>query len=186
MSYVANLNSALTYFKVDRPELAHESLLRAYSEVPDSDKLEDNPEYLKILALLAKSTLLESKPEKAIDFIDQGLVVKNDHIDLMFLKILYLYDMKLFDEMLAFIGLFLIAQENSDENYSYEFSSSKSTNEIYKNLLPNAYVNSENRDEIEIILTKLSEASKSESLSKAIGEISQLKEDASWQLAEKK
>jgi len=186
MSYTANLNSALTYFKANRPELAHDSLRRAYSEVPDSDKNNDNSDYLKILALLGKLSLLESKPEKAIDFIDQGLQVKNDHLDLMFLKLLYLYDMKMFDEMFAFIGLFLIEQDKVEEGFKYEFNSNRVLEEIYYKILPAAYINSANRNEIEEILHKLYDASKSKYIQKAIDQLTELKEKMVWQSAEKK
>jgi len=185
MSYVANLHSAQTYFKAGRPELAQKSLLRAYAEVPDCDKHNKNSDYLKILALLGKGLMAESKPSKAIDFIDQGLSIKNDHIDLMFLKMLHLFDMKKFDEMLAFIGLYLIAQENQPEGCDYEFSSEKALNEVFKTMLPKAYINSVHRDEIEEILLKLKEASGSNNIQMALDHINEIKENVSWPSANK-
>ena len=181
MSYTANLNSALTYFKADRPELAKKSLLRAYSEVPDSEKQGDNPDYLKILALLGKLSLTDGKLEKAESFIDQGLSCKNDHIDLMFLKILYLFEMHQYDQMFAFLGLYLLAVDNQQCNYNYEFGSENAVNEVTHNLVKTAYKNSPNRVEIETILQKLGVASGSKRIAQALEVINELKENPKWQ-----
>jgi len=57
-------------------------------------------------------------------YINEGLQVKADHVDLLFLNALLLLEAKRFDEMLAALGIFLLSAA-PDERYMYEFANDK-------------------------------------------------------------
>lgn len=167
MSYAANLDSALTYLKVGRIERAKESLLRALSAVPAEDKVASNDAYLKILALLAKLAFSDKSQNNAAEYIKEGLQVKADHVDLLFLNALSLLEEKKYDEMLAALGIFLVTVA-PDERYSYEFANEKTIGEVLGNLLPLAYRRCVRRGELKVLFTRLTAAAGTARLAKAL------------------
>lgn len=167
MSYAANLDSARTYLKVGRIERAKESLLRALSAVPAEEKVASNDAYLKILALLAKLAFNDKSQNNAAEYIEEGLQVKADHVDLLFLNALSLLEEKKYDEMLAALGIFLVTAA-PDECYTYEFANEKTIGEVLGNLLPLAYRRCARRDELKALFTRLAAATGTARLAKAI------------------
>ncbi len=167
MSYVANLDSARTYLKVGRVERARESLLRALSGVPAEEKVASNGAYLNILSLLAKLAFGEKPKGPVEEYINEGLRVKSDHADLLFLNVLLLLEAKRFDEMLATLGIFLVSAA-PDTHYMYEFAGDKALQEVFTNLLPTAYQHCSRRDELKALFTRLAAASGTPALTRAL------------------
>ena len=167
MSYVANLDSARTYLKVGRFERARESLQRALSSVPADEKVASNGAYLNILSLLAKLAFSEKPKGPVAQYINEGLQVKADHVDLLFLNALLLLEAKRFDEMLAALGIFLLSAA-PDERYMYEFANDKTMQEVFNNLLPMAYRNCSRRDELKALFTRLAAAAGTPALTRAL------------------
>ncbi|MEW6417021.1 MAG: hypothetical protein AB1480_02745 [Nitrospirota bacterium] len=159
MSYEANYNSALSYLKLGQIDLAVESLHRAYSQVPDKAKRDDNAVYLKILSLLARFNLEEKDPQKVWNYVDEGLRIKENHIDLLFLKSLLLLDERRFDEMLVTLITYLLSFDTEEiKKYNYELVNEATLKEIFDNLIPLSYRNSIYgvviKDKVKIILEK--------------------------------
>ena len=167
MSYIANLDSACTYLKVGRIERARESLQRALAGVPAEHKVSSNRAYLKILALLAKLSFSEKPKGPAAEYINEGLQVKSNHVDLLFLNALALLDQKKYDEMLAALGIFLVSIP-PDEDDQYEFADEKAVQEVFSNLLPTAYRNCSRHEELKALFKRLATAAGSPVLAKAL------------------
>lgn len=168
MSYQSNFNSALTYMKLGQKELAMESLKRAMEQIPDKEKTKDNAEYLKMLSMIVKFNFEKKEGEEAIKNIEEGLKIKDDHSDLLFLKALYLLDNKMFDEMLAVMINYLLTLTSPDKDrYDYEFVGQNAINEVFNNLFPLAYKNAAQYKSIMGIVEKIVNASQNEHVKKA-------------------
>lgn len=177
MSYEANFNSALTYMKLGQKELAIDSLKRAMAQIPDNEKTRENAAYLKMLALIAKFNFEKKEGEEAIKNIEEGLKIKDDHSDLLFLKALHLLDNKMFDEMLAVLLNYLLTLKHPDrERYDYEFTSENAINEVFNNLVPLAYKNSTQYKGIKDIVKKMADASQNEYIRKVYNLMSEIDE----------
>jgi|GEM_PF-1135140 len=167
-SYTANYRSALSYLKLNLKDPARETLKRALAQVTQEEIREDNPVYLGIISTLAFLSLEQADFQGACRYVDQGLSVKKDHLDLLFLKALLLMDQKRYDEMLEAIIHYLLAKGNEDEAvYDYRYAHEGALKEIYENLLPTSYRLAFQQSEIKELVRKLSQAAKNEGLKKA-------------------
>jgi tetratricopeptide (TPR) repeat protein len=154
--------------KLGQKELAIESLKRAMEQIPDNEKTRDNAAYLKMLVLIAKFNFEKKEGEEAIKNIEEGLKIKDDHSDLLFLKALYLLDNKMFDEMLAVLINYLLTLTGPDrDRYDYEFVGQNAINEVFNNLIPLGYRNSVQHKNIKDIVKKMVDASQNENIKRA-------------------
>lgn len=139
-SYEANYRSGLSFMKLALKEQALDCFNRAYGQVPEREKIEDNVIYLDILNHLANLTLEKSERGRSIRFVEEGLALKKDHADLLFLQSLLYMDEKRYDEALqAMIHYFLSLGEENAYRYNYRCIHEGALKEIYDHLLPTAY-----------------------------------------------
>ncbi len=158
MSYEANYNTALTYIRSGLMDRALESLHTALVGIPNNEKNKDNVIYLRILTLLARVGLEKGNRHEAIDYIDQGLNIMEDHADLLFLKSLYFCDDKRYDEMAGTIVAYLVSLVTSDvSRYDYEFTGESAVREVFERLIPISYKRAVAHKEILGIVRRLSE-----------------------------
>jgi len=168
MSYQSNFNSALTYMKLGQKDLAIDSLKRAMAQIPDNEKTKENAAYLKMLTIISKFNFEKKEGEEAIKNIEEGLKIKDDHSDLLFLKALYLLDNKMFDEMLAVLISYLLTLTVPDKDrYDYEFVGQNAINEVFNNLFPLAYKKAGQYKNIMGVVEKIVNASQNEYIKKA-------------------
>lgn len=167
MSYAANLETAKVFLKVGQKKQARESLLRAMAGIPPEEKSGDNVGYLKTLAMLAKMHVEDSDWDRALVCVEEGLSAKPDHVDLVFLKILYFLDMKRYDEMLAMCGIYLLSY-GTDAEYDYEFNNGKVLNEVYTNFLPLLRQRCADREQVRSVIARLADASQKPELTRAV------------------
>ncbi len=168
MSYQSNFNSALTYMKLGQKDLAIDSLKRAMAQIPDNEKTKENAAYLKMLTIISKFNFEKKEGEEAIKNIEEGLKIKDDHSDLLFLKALYLLDNKMFDEMLAvLIGYLLTLTGPDKDRYDYEFVGQNAINEVFNSLFPLAYKKAGQYKSITGVVEKIVNASQNEYIKKA-------------------
>lgn len=141
MSYEANFQSALSYLKLGDVQKAVESLNRVYEQIPVPEKTRENAVYLKTVSLLARFGLEQKSKERVWGLVNEGLGVKDDHVDLLFLKALLLLDEHRFDEMLVMLVSYLLHAPSAEDiqTYRYELLGDKFEAEIFGNLLPAAY-----------------------------------------------
>lgn len=167
-AYIANYNSALSFLKLNQKEPALEALKRALSQVPEDEVNENNAVYLSILSGLSFILLENREVEEAYNLVNQGLAVKKNHADLLFIRALLLMDLKRFDEMLEVIIHYLLALgETEGEKYDYRFTSEQALKEIYETLVPMAYRYSLQYGEIRDIVERLCRTTNNEWLKKA-------------------
>jgi hypothetical protein len=167
-SYAANYHSGLSYLKLNLKDPARETLKRALAQVSPEEMRGDNPVYLGIVSTLALLSLEQADFEGACRYVDQGLSVKKNHLDLLFLKALLLMDQKKYDEMLEAIVHYLLAKGNGDEAvYDYRYAHEGALKEIYENLLPTSYRLAFKQIEIKELVRKLYQAARNEWLKKA-------------------
>jgi tetratricopeptide (TPR) repeat protein len=168
MSYEANYNTALTYLNAGLTDRAFELLDKAAKEVPDGEKTRDNAVYLKILSLLAKINLEKGMKDAATLYIEEGLKVKTDHSDLLFLKALYLWDTNRYDEMFGAIVTYLVSLVTLErDKYDYEFTGEGALKEVFETLIPVAYKKSQTRGETITIVKQLAEKTQNALLQRA-------------------
>lgn len=167
-SYKANYDSALSFLKLDQKEPAIEALKRALSQVANDEKLESNTTYLSILAVLAFLSLEKREFENATAYVEEGLAVKKNHADLLFVKSLLLFDAKRFDEMLEVIIHYLLALGEKDtDKFDYKYTHPGALKEIYDALIPTACRYALQYDQIKDVVNKLCQATKSKWLARA-------------------
>ncbi len=167
-SYVANYNYALSYLKLGQKETAIEALKRALSQVPENEKNEENAIYLSILSALAFLVIENKDFESVARNVEEGLAVKKDHADLLFMKTLLLMNLRRFDEMLETIIHYLLAlEEKGAEKFNYGYAHEGAVKEIYNNLLPMAYKCAFEHAQIREIVHKLYKSAGSEGLKRA-------------------
>ncbi len=163
MSYEANFNTALTYIRTGLSDRAVEALHKALAGVSDGEKTPDNVIYLRILTLLARLTLERGMRDEAFHYINDGLGLKENHADLLFLNALYLLDEKRYDEVTGTLIAYLVSLTQSDSSrYDYEFTGAGALKEVYGRLIPLAYSRSVSHREILNIVKLLSEKTGSE------------------------
>ena len=156
--YEANYKSALSFLKLGMKEQAFDCLNLAFSQVSPENKTIDNVLYFYILSDL--SVLSIEKPDKgrAKALIEEGLSVKKDHADLLFLKALLLMDENRYDEMLESITHYFLSSTAGDISlYNYRFTHEGALREIYDNLLPVAYKNAFQHLQIRDVVFRLCE-----------------------------
>ena len=167
-SYAANYQSGLSYLKLNLKDPARETLKRALAQVSQDEMRGDNPIYLGILSNLAVLSLEQADFEGACRYVDQGLSVKKDYLDFLFIKALLLMDRKRYDEMLETLIHYLLAKGNGDAAvYDYRYSHEGVLKEVYENLLPTSYRLAFQQVEIKVLVRKLSQAARNEWLKKA-------------------
>lgn len=168
IAYEANYKSALSYLKQSLKEQAIDCLNRAYSQILNEHKTPDNFIYLDILTNLAILNLEKGKRETAEKLIYEGISVKSDHTDLLFLKSLVLMDEMKYDEMLQAIIHFFLSFDSGDASlYNYKYVHEGVIKEVYGNLLPTAYRYAFEYKAIRDVVGRLSKASNNEWLKKA-------------------
>jgi tetratricopeptide (TPR) repeat protein len=161
--------------KLGQKDLAIDSLKRAMAQIPDNEKTKENAAYLKMLTMVAKFNFEKKEGEEAIKNIEEGLKIKDDHSDLLFLKALYLLDNKMFDEMLVVLINCLLTLNGPDKDrYDYEFVGQNAINEVFNNLVPLAYKNATQHKSIKDIVKKLSDVSRNEYIKKAYDIMSEI------------
>src|SRR3569833_3341194 len=92
MSYTANFETAKIYLVTGLKERAREYLVKVVDSVPEQERSTGNAVYLKALALLARLAIEDSARDHSAGYIEQGLAIKPDHADLLFLKALLFWD----------------------------------------------------------------------------------------------
>lgn len=168
MIYEANYNTALTYLNAGLTDRAFELLDKALKDVPTGEKTEDNAVYLKILSLLAKINLERGNRQEVLKYIAEGLNVKGDHSDLLFLKSLFFWDEKRYDEMFGAIITYLVSLVTAErDKYNYEFTGEGALKEVFETLIPVAYKNSQTREETIGIVKQLAEKTQNALLQRA-------------------
>ena len=163
MSYEANFNTALTYIRSGLPDRAVECLHKALAGVSINEKKPDNIIYLRILTLLARLGLERRRRNEALKYINEGINLRDNHSDLLFLSSLYYFDEKRYDEMTATLITYLVSLLQPDAaKYDYEFTGTAALKEVYGRLIPAAYSKAVSHKEILNIIKQLSEKTESE------------------------
>lgn len=147
MNTNANFETAQVYAKVGFKERAHEQLLGVLSSIPPEARTADNAMYLKSLALLAQLSLHLRKSEEMPGYVDEGLRLKPDHADLLFMRALNFWDMHAYDEMFATCVQYLEAVTAPDaQRYEYDFAAPAALKEMLGTLIPQAYKRAPSRE----------------------------------------
>ncbi len=166
--YEANYRSALSFLKLALKEQAYDCLNRAYGQVPKKDKKQDNVVYVDILDNLAILSIEKADTNRARLLVDEGLALKANHTDLLFLKSVLLFEERRFDEMLEAIILYLVSiTQETNPDYNFKYLHEGALNEVYGNLLPAAYRGSNAFEAIRGIVERLHQTTGSEYLGKA-------------------
>ncbi len=167
-AYEANYNSALTFLKYNQKDVAIETLKRALSQVPEDERNGNNTIYLSILSVISFLLVEKSAAGNADQYVEQGLAVKKDHADLLFVKALILLDNKRYDEVLEAVINYLLALEEKDIlKYDYRYAGYQALKEVYETLIPMAYKASLQYDKIRDIVERLCSVSDNDRLKKA-------------------
>ena len=168
MSYQANYDTALTYINAGLIDRAYEALSKALKDVPESDKVQDNVVYLRTLSLLGKLSMEKNRKDEAMRYVEEGLSVRSDHPDLLFLRILYLWDQERFDEMFGSLISYLITFLSPEQKkYGCEFIGQGAVDEVFKTLLPVSYRSSVSNKETIDVIRRLSEKTQNEIIRRA-------------------
>ncbi len=168
MSYEANFNTALTYIRSGLTDRAVECLHKALAGVSLNEKNKDNVVYLRILTLLARLCIERGRRDEAMNYIHEGLNLKDNHSDLLFLSSLYYFDEKRFDEMTGTLITYLVSLSQSDAaGYDYEFTGRGALKEVFERLIPASYSKAASHREIRDIISQLSEKTGDEMLKHA-------------------
>ncbi|MFZ5861387.1 MAG: hypothetical protein ACOYXR_00860 [Nitrospirota bacterium] len=161
MRYEANYDTAVTYLMAGLTDRAKESFLAALAGVEASQKVRTNVVYLRILAVLAKIALQQGARAEADAYIVEGLRVKPDHADLLFLRTLYCWEEKRFDDMFGAAVSYLVSYGSTDRaRYEYEFFGDGPVREMFATLIPLAYAKSATRLQTLEVVRKLAETTK--------------------------
>jgi hypothetical protein len=118
--------------------------------------------------LLAKLNLEKGDRMEAVRHIDEGLKVKNNHSDLLFLRALCFFDEKRFDEMFESMVRYLVSfMEQDPGRYEYEFTGSSALKETFDNLVPRAYKEAAGHKEMIDIIRRMAEKNQNELIQRA-------------------
>lgn len=149
MSYAGNLETAEIYLSAGLKNRTEEYLNDVLASVPQNEKSGNNPVYLKALELRARLRLEAGDRESAMHCIDEGLGFKQDHVDLLFLKALFLWDMQRYDEMFVALIDYLgaVAGEQKPE-FRYEYSGRNVIEKVMGELLPEAFAKAQSREQL--------------------------------------
>lgn len=167
-SYEANYRSGLSFMKLSLKDQARDCFYRAYAQVPAGEKNESNLVYLDILNHLANLALEKSERGRSIRFVEEGLALKKDHADFLFLQSLLYMDEKRYDEALqAMIHYFLSLGEENACRYNYRCIHEGALKEIYDHLLPTAYRSASEPRSIQGVVDRLCKATQNKFLIQA-------------------
>jgi len=168
-SYDANYQSGLSYLKLHLKDQALDCFHRAYAQLSDEDKTEKNIVFFAILGNLAQFALRGNNMEAAKKWVNEGLCVKENHADLLYLNCLLFLDDKRYDEMLGGIIHFLMALGEGDvDDYAYQYTHPAALDEIYDHLLPTAYKRAIEGDAIRGVVERLCAKTGDKGLKKAL------------------
>lgn len=168
-AYEANFNSAMTFLKYQQNDPAIETLKRALLQVPEDEINAGNATYLSILSVLSFLLLQKSDIVSASEYVEQGLAVKKDHADLLFVKSLILLDYNRHDEIMeALINYLLSLGEEGKEKFNYRYIHEQALKEVYDTLIPAAYRKASQHEKIREIVERLCSASGNEWLKRAL------------------
>ncbi len=166
--YNANYQSGLSYLENALKEQARDCFNRAYQHLPLEQKTAQNVVYFGVLSNLAVLALEHSERDKAKRFVEEGLKVKSNHADLLYLNALLLMDEKRYDEMLEAIIHYLMALGEPDaEVFDYAYTHQSALDELYDNLLPTAYKKAFEAAAIRAVLERLADKTENKWLQKA-------------------
>src|SRR5271169_3162744 len=107
--YIANLNSAIAYLKMGKRDNARESLNRALSQVTEDEKKSDNISYVKLLSYLAAMAVGDGDYTSAAGYIEEGLVLKEIHAALVYMRLLVLMHRGAYNAMFPDVLKYFIA-----------------------------------------------------------------------------
>jgi len=167
-SYEANFRSGLSFMRLALKDQALDCFNRAYGQIPAGEKTEANLIYLDLLDHLAILSLEKSQRARSIQFVEEGIAVKKDHADFLFLQSLLYMDEKRYDEALQAIINFLLAL--GDENayrYNYKYAHEGALKELYNHLLPTAYRSAFEAHSIRGVVDRLCKATQNKFLIQA-------------------
>ncbi|MFQ5596583.1 MAG: hypothetical protein ACE5GK_00890 [Nitrospiria bacterium] len=174
-SYDANYQSGLSFLKLAMKDEALDCFNRAYSQLTGEQKNPNNAVYFSILSHLAVLALEASDKETAKNFVDEGLKVKRNHADLLYLNALLLMDEMRYDEMMEGIVHYLLALEEGDaEDCHYQYAHPGALKELYENLLPTAYKGAFQAASIRNVVESLAQKTGNRGLQKAYEVMSDL------------
>jgi len=149
MSYTANFETAKIYLATGLKERAREYLVKVVDSVPEQERSTGNAVYLKALALLARLAIEDSDRDHSAGYIEQGLAIKPDHADLLFLKALLFWDIQRYDDMFLALMAFLGAVLADDAaKFDYEYIGEKVVAEAVYKLLPDAYMKAASSEQL--------------------------------------
>lgn len=161
MSYEANYETAMTYFNAGLKDRAQEALSRALNTIEEKEKNKENVIYFRVLTLLARSALEKGERQEAMRYIVEGLKLKQDHADLLFMECLFFWDRRHYNEMLAALLNYLVAIISPEaKKFRYEFVGEGALKEVFENLLPVSYGHSTQQEKTMGIVEKLSETTR--------------------------
>lgn len=156
MSYLANLETAVTYINAKLTDRAQESLYKALAGVPQEDKRGDNPVYLRILALLGKTHFERNDQAGARKYVEEGLALSPNHPDFLFMNILHFWGQSRHEEMFGAVIAFLAALvTGGDKGFVCDFANDATLEELFKTLVPKAYRKSSGKAGMKAVVEKL-------------------------------
>lgn len=158
-AYIANINSGVAYLKTGQREQAKESFIRAISQTPIEEKRADNAIYLRALTLLSILTTDEGEYVIARNYIDEGLALKDNHADLLYLKMFIMNKNGDYADMLPSVIRYLHScNEEGSDIYDYGFVNKETIDIVMDQMLPVSYENSLDhvalRDVVERLVNK--------------------------------
>lgn len=163
INYSANCETAKTYIKAGLNDTAYEYLIDTLKSVPKKERTGENRAFLEIITFLAQLELFKDRKKNAIKRIEQGLKLNPNHIDLLFLKTLYLWNEKRYDDMFVVLMHYLMGiLLNQHTPTQYNYASKHAQKEIIEKLLPDAYYGSNNRLEFSQAIRHMAARSKHE------------------------
>ena len=163
MSYAGNLETAEIYLSAGLKDRTEEYINDVLASVPEAEKVGGNPVYLKALELRARLRLEAGDRDSAIHCIDEGLGHKHDHVDLLFLKALFLWDMKCYDDMFVTLIDYLVAVTGEQRPESrYEYGGKNVIEKVMGELLPESFAKAPSRDQLAQAISERATHSSSE------------------------
>jgi len=162
MSYRANLETAVTYINAKLVERAQESLFKALAGVPEDEKRSDNPVYLRILALLAKTHFERNDQAGARKYVEEGLALSPNHPDFLFMNILHFWGVGRHEEMFGAVIAYIASLiTGGAEGTACDFANEATLEELFKTLVPRAYRKSSGKAEMKAVVEKMLAATNS-------------------------
>ena len=140
MSYAGNLETAEIYLSAGLKDRTEEYINDVLSSVPEDEKTGDNAIYLKALELKARLRLEAGDRESSAHCIDEGLSLKHDHVDFLFLRSLLFWDMQRYDDMFVSLIDYLNAVTGElNPEFKYEYSGKNVVEKVMSDLLPESF-----------------------------------------------